>query len=69
MIRICRYSIDLAGNALNLFGNTADQITDFLSKNTVIGNYSLLRIDTVGPTIGKELRKKSIKRSCLNFLC
>ncbi|HNQ79026.1 MAG TPA: protein translocase subunit SecD [Acidobacteriota bacterium] len=36
-----------------------DQITDFLSKNTVIGNYSLLRIDTVGPTIGKELRKKS----------
>lgn len=36
-----------------------DNIISFLQKKTVIGNFSILRIDTVGPTIGKELKDKS----------
>ncbi|MFB3850980.1 MAG: protein translocase subunit SecD [Acidobacteriota bacterium] len=36
-----------------------ENIISFLQKKTVIGNYSVLRIDTVGPTIGKELKDKS----------
>ncbi|MCX7831145.1 MAG: protein translocase subunit SecF, partial [Acidobacteria bacterium] len=36
-----------------------DNIVSLLQKKTVIGNFSILRIDTVGPTIGKELKEKS----------
>lgn len=36
-----------------------DNILSFLEKKTTIGNFSILRIDTVGPTIGKELKDKS----------
>lgn len=36
-----------------------DNIISFLQKRTSIGNHTILRIDTVGPTIGKELKDKS----------
>ncbi len=37
-----------------------DQILSFLSSSATIDSFSLLRIDTVGPTIGKELQKKAM---------
>ena len=36
-----------------------DQVINFLKEKTVLGNFSIQRIDTVGPTIGKELKSKS----------
>lgn len=37
-----------------------DQILAFLSGNAMLDDFSMLRIDTVGPTIGKELQKKAL---------
>lgn len=36
-----------------------ENIISFLQNRATVGNYSILRIDTVGPTIGKELKEKS----------
>lgn len=36
-----------------------EQILNYLKNKSFLGNYSILRIDTVGPTIGRELKNKS----------
>jgi len=53
----CLPSIDV----LKGIDGMSDAMFGYLSRNVVVGDFAILRIDTVGPTVGKELKNKALQ--------
>jgi preprotein translocase subunit SecD len=47
--------------ALKKIPGMSDGMFDFLKGKVVVGDFAILRVDTVGPTVGKELQNKAIQ--------
>lgn len=46
--------------ALRSVPGMSDAMLTYLSSECVVGNFAVLRVDTVGPTVGKELKDKAM---------